>query len=216
MIDRRAFLVTAGAAIAASRVRAQQSPVATAPDPLRAPDQIVAFAEGESTAIALTRSGERWQARDIEVSREQRADGAAVFITAPKTRLTRIRLRWRGAFPVAARFLGDHWERSYGDLEWRGLVGDRLMPWYFLVSAGGAVHGHGVKTGASAICSWQADAGGVTLWLDVSNGGSGVELGERHLEAATLVTRRGRPGESALAAAHAFCVAMCPRPRLSP
>ncbi|MEI9970782.1 MAG: hypothetical protein WDO73_01320 [Ignavibacteriota bacterium] len=77
MIDRRAFLVTAGAAIAASRVRAQQSPVATAPDPLRAPDQIVAFAEGESTAIALTRSGERWQARDIEVSREQRADGAA-------------------------------------------------------------------------------------------------------------------------------------------
>jgi len=31
-------------------------------------------------------------------------------------------------------------------------------------------------TGANSVCYWQADAGGVILWLDVSNGGGGVEL----------------------------------------
>src|SRR5262249_19126823 len=72
----------------------------------------------------------------------------------------------------------------------------------------------GVKTGASAICSWQADDGGVTLWLDVSNGGSGVELGDRRLEVATIVTRKGVAGESPFEAAHAFCRAMFGQPLL--
>jgi alpha-galactosidase len=71
-----------------------------------------------------------------------------------------------------------------------------------------------VKTGAASICSWQADAGGITLWLDVSNGGGGVELGERRLEAATIVFRKGHPGESALDAARAFCRMMCDKPIL--
>src|ERR1017187_491952 len=90
-----------------------------------------------------------------------------VSLSAPKTRLTRLRLRWHGSFPVGCRFLGDHWERSYGDLEWRGLAGERLMPWYFLANDGRAMHGFGVKTGAASVCCWQADAGGMTLWLDV-------------------------------------------------
>src|ERR1039458_5679315 len=53
----------------------------------------------------------------------------------------------------------------------------------------------GVRTGAASICYWQADAGGMTLWLDVRNGGGGVELGDRRLEAATIVVRKGRAGE---------------------
>jgi len=138
----------------------------------------------------------------------------AVLIAAPKTSLTRVRLGWRGAFPGGCRFLGDHWERSYGDLEWRGLVGDRLMPWYFLASNGGVTHGYGVKTGAASVCCWQADGGGITLWLDVSNGGGGVQLGERRLEAATVVERKGQPGEPAPEAARAFCRMMCDQPRL--
>jgi alpha-galactosidase len=66
------------------------------------------------------------------------------------------------------------------------------MPWYFLVSGGGVTTGYGVKTGASAICCWQADDGGTTLWLDVSNGGGGVELGPRRLDAGTIVMHTGR------------------------
>ena len=75
-------------------------------------------------------------------------------------------------------------------------------------------HGYGVKTGAASICCWQADAGGITLWLDVSNGGGGVELGERRLEAATIVVRKGHAGEIPVEAARAFCQAMCEKPTL--
>ena len=207
--NRRKFLLGAGAAIAgaSSRRAAAQSPAL--PDPLRAPDEVMAFAEGDSRAINLTRAGERWQAKDIEI-----AVAKQILLTAPRSRLTRIRLRWRGAFPLGWRYLGDHWERSYGDLEWRGLVGERLMPWYFLAAGGGATHGYGVKTGAGSICSWQVDAAGITLWLDVGNGGGGVELGGRRLEAATIVVRRGQAGESPLDAARAFCRMMCDKPML--
>ena len=227
---RRSFLLGMGAAAAGGAALGGQqlvgqalppanaAPAPSLPDPLRPPDQAAAFGEGRAGAIRLTRSGDKWQGEDVEVSTELRKgrSGAevAVLLTAPKTRLTRIRLRWHGSFPAGWRYLGDHWERTYGDMEWRGLAGERLMPWYFLASGSGVTHGYGVKTGAASICYWQADGGGITLWLDVSNGGAGVELGDRRLEAATIVARKGRAGESPLSAARAFCRAMCEKPIL--
>ena len=221
---RRSFLMGAAAVVGgASALQGQPSsgrpaPAASLPDPLRAPDQVTAFGEGRSGAIRLTRSADKWQGNEVEVATELRKGKGGtemvVSLSAPKTRLTRLRLRWHGSFPAGCRFLGDQWERSYGDLEWRGLAGERLMPWYFLAQDGRATHGFGVKTGAASICYWQADAGGMTLWLDVSNGGAGVELGDRRLEAATIVVRKGRTGESPLGAARAFCQSMCETPRL--
>jgi alpha-galactosidase len=224
---RRSFLLGMGAAVAgAATLGGQQTSSrpstsgSSLPDPRHAPDQIQVFAEGRSGGpVGLTRSGDKWQGNDIEVTLESRQGKGglevAILLTAPKTRLTRLRLRWRGAFPAGWRYLGDHWERSYGDLEWRGLSGERLMPWYFLASGSSLTHGYGVKTGASAFACWQADGGGITLWLDVSNGGSGVELGGRRLEAATIVVRKGQSGETTLAAARAFCRVMCEKPALS-
>jgi alpha-galactosidase len=220
-MNRRSFLLEFGAVAAgASAARGQQppgragAPAAALPDPLRAPDSVTAFGEGRAGAISLTRSGDRWHGNDVEAVTELRDGANAISVTAPKTRLMRLRVRWHGVFPVGARFLGDHWERSYGDLEWRGLAGDRLMPWYFLAAHGGVTHGYGVKTGAASICCWQADGGGITLWLDVSNGGGGVALGDRRLQAAAVVARRGRPGESTMDAARAFCRVMCDHPTL--
>jgi len=224
MGGRRSFLLGAAAVVGgAAALQGQQSsgraePGASLPDPLRTPDQVTAFGEEQRGTIRLTRSGDRWQGNQVEVATELRKGKGGtemvVSLSAPKTRLTRLRIRWHGSFPAGCRFLGDHWERSYGDLEWRGLAGERLMPWYFLAQDGRATHGFGVKTGAASICSWQADAGGMTLWLDVGNGGGGVELGERRLEAATIVVRKGRAGESSLDAARAFCQLMCEAPRL--
>jgi alpha-galactosidase len=215
--NRRSFLLGMGIAAAASQeLRAQAAKVRTGlPEILRAPDGIAAIGEGRAEIVTLARSDERWQGGDIEVAVEARKGGLVFTVSAPKTRLTRLRVRWHCVFPAGTRFLGDHWERSYGDLEWRGLAGERLMPWYFLASHGGATNGYGVKTGAASICSWQADGGGVTLWLDARNGGLGVELGTRRLEAATVVARKGRAGESASAAARAFCAAMCEKPLLA-
>ena len=208
----------AGASALGGQQSSGRSAAPSLPDPLRAPNSVTAFGEGRQGAIRLTRSGDKWQGDDIEVVAELRSgksgQQAAILVTAPKTRLTRIQLRWHGSFPAGWRFLGDHWERSYGDLEWRGLAGERSMPWYFLASSGGVTNGYGVKTGAASICYWQADGGGVTLWLDVSNGGAGVELGDRRLEAATVVVRKGQTGETPLGAARAFCRAMCDKPIL--
>ncbi|HWC96189.1 MAG TPA: hypothetical protein VG456_05560 [Candidatus Sulfopaludibacter sp.] len=209
-MQRRTFLLGATTLAGVSALPGQPTGPSL-PDPLRPPDLVSAYGEGRSSLLHLTRSGDRWQANDVEVTTEVRrgksGPESVVSVTAPKTRLTRLRLRWHGAFPAGARFLGDHWERSYGDLEWRGLSGERLMPWYFLVHAAAATHGYGVKTGAASICSWQSDAGGVTLWLDISNGGSGVELGDRRLQAATIVARTSTTPR-------AFCQAMCESPRL--
>ena len=223
-LGRRSFLLGAAAVVGGVPVlHGQQSsesatPAASLPDPLRTPDQLHAFEEGGGGAIRLTRSGDQWQSSQVEVSTQLRQGKSGtevvVSLSAPKTRLTRLRLRWHGSFPAGCRFLGDHWERSYGDLEWRGLAGERLMPWYFLAHDGRAMHGFGVKTGAASICCWQADAGGMTLWLDVSNGGGGVELGRRRLEAATIVVRKGVAGEPPQVAARAFCQLMCQAPRL--
>jgi alpha-galactosidase len=203
---RRSFLLGLGSLVAAPAV-ARQPVVHRAralPDPVRTPDLVEVFGE-DRTPVR--------QGVHVSVLVEQGAE-ARVLVTAPNIPLTRIRLRWHGEFPSGRRFLGDHWERSYGDLEFRGLVGERLMPWYFLASDGHSVNGYGVKTGAGSICCWQVDAGGITLWLDVSNGGSGVQLGSRQLHAATIVTRAARPGESWLESATAFCRVMCRHPIL--
>ena len=135
-------------------------------------------------------------------------------VSSPGHELTHVHLRWNVDVAPGIRCLGDHWERSYGDLAWQGIVPDRVMPWYFLTWDGSACHGYGVKTGAGTLCFWQVDAEGVSLWLDVSNGGDGVQLGSRRLHAATVVSRAGKRDESAIESARAFCRLMCEKPRL--
>ena len=107
--------------------------------------------------------------------------------------------------PERWRILDEQWERSYGDLEWRGMLGERVLPWYFLAFDGQATHGYGVATGAASFAFWQVDPAGISLWLDVRNGGGAVRLGERVLDAATVVTRRGPAGETAFEAAQRYC-----------
>ncbi|MBL0160432.1 MAG: hypothetical protein IPP47_25625 [Bryobacterales bacterium] len=145
---------------------------------------------------------------------EPRGTEIPIRIEAAEAPLLRIRLRWRARVP-AWRVLNEQWERSYGDLEWRGLNAERVLPWYFMAFDGRATHGYGVATGASAFAFWQADAAGISLWLDVRNGGGAVRLGPRILEAALVRTRQGTPGESAFEATRRFCRQLCPKPRLA-
>ncbi len=182
---------------------------------LRLPDRVVVFA-GLDQRIDVAKSGSRWQARGVEVETIPAAAKLAIRVSAPGVALTHVHVRWDIAVDASLRFLGDHWERSYGDLAWRTMTPERVMPWYFATHDGAALHGYGVETGAGAMCFWQVDPEGVSLWLDVSNGGSGVELGERQVLAATVVSRRGESGEDALKALRTFCASMCAKPRPSP
>jgi alpha-galactosidase len=182
-------------------------------DILRVPDRVTAFA-GLDHAVTLTHSANAWQGHGVQVEFAPDAKQMPVTITSPSVELTHIHLRWSVDVDSRLRCLGDHWERSYGDLAWRGIIPERVMPWYFLSWDGETCHGYGVKTGAGALCFWQLDQEGVSLWLNLCNGGAGVQLGNRRLEAATIVSRSGQSEEPPLSVARAFCRVMCEKPRL--
>ena len=207
---REALALSAGlpAAAAAQTVRAAEGYV----DILRPPDLAMAFLE--SGPLPLAREGRRWNSSGILVETDPDANGMPIRIEAPEVPLLRLHFRWRAAIPERWRILNDQWERSYGDLEWRGVVGERILPWYFLAFDGRATHGYGVATGASCFAFWQADPAGISLWLDLRNGGSAVRLGPRTLEAAVVRIRRGAGDESAFQAARRFCRQLCAEPRL--
>jgi alpha-galactosidase len=216
--SRRTFL-TASALCAASTAGSLASPdpepSTAAWDLLRPPDSLSIYLDNAPTT--LQRTGPAWQASGIEIVTEAAPQHLSITVQAPTFPLTRVHLRWK--LPVAPHllFLGDAWERSYGELCWRSMVPERVLPWYFAThdgQAGQTTHAYGVQTGAGALCFWQVDPQGVSLWLDLSNGGSGVLLGQRVLPAATLVSHAGTPGQHPQEAISALCRKMCPHPRL--
>ena len=162
---------------------------------------------------------------DVFCSLEIAEDALKVYLRGDKTPLRHLRLRW--SFTCSekrtdrVRIYGDAWERAGGDLEWRGIVPERCMPWFCLVSNGSDLdpdlfdrftEGFGVKVRPGAMCFWQYDSAGVTLWLDVRSGGAGVILGGRTLLAAEVVFGNYR-GCSAFSAGQSFCKLMSPKPK---
>jgi alpha-galactosidase len=204
-----------GATAPVSKLTAQSSaPVANHFLPiLRQPDQATAFGD-DPGSISLTKTGSLWTNNGIQLTCEETDSALNLSLQAPSTPLQRLHLRWKIAITPGLQLLGDAWERSYGELGWRPIVPEAPMPWYFLLYDGKATHGFGVKTGAAAFAFWQCDPEGVSLWLDLRNGGSGVRLGQRTLNLATLVAREGAPGEDSFTAARSFCRLLCPNPRL--
>jgi alpha-galactosidase len=210
-ISRRALLALAASAPAVAQgQRAADGFV----DILREPDFVTAYLESGST-VALSLAGGRWSGKGVAVEATVRGASLPVRVEAADAPLMRVRLRWKARVPERWRIVNDQWERSYGDLEWRGMNAERVLPWMFLAFDGAATHGYGVETGASSFALWQVDTYGVSLWLDVRNGGGAVKLGPRVLEAATVRTRRGSAGESAFAAGRKFCATLCAKPRLA-
>ncbi len=200
-ITRRTLLAGAGC------LRAAASPHSN-----RLPDRVTAHTESGVVELKLT--GSVWRGGDIRFATEPLANAIRLKLEAPASAVTRIQLRWRGEFAPGTRVLGDAWERGYGELEWRGLVPHRILPWYSLDTDGRTTRGRGVSTGAGAMAFWMVDAGGVSLWLDVRCGGAGVRLGERTLDIATVHTVESRAGESPFAVARRLCRVLCAKPRL--
>jgi len=178
----------------------------------RAPDAVRVVTETATNELRL--AGGKWRSDDMEVTTRRERNGLAVELQAPTRAVKRVELRWPTAAAPGWRFLGDAWERAYGDLEWKERDGARVMPWYFLASDGVVAHGFGVKTGAGTLCYWTVDSSNIILHADARCGGRGVLLGRRELKVCTVVCRAGRSGETPFAAARAFCQMMCPDPVL--
>lgn len=186
-------------------------------DLLRRPDHVSARF-GAKSIVSMQYAGRAWTCSGVRVSAEAvQADAHGelpVRVMSEGKDPTYIHIRWEGRESEALLSIGDHWERSYGDLGWRGTVPERVMPWYFLTSDGERVNGYGVKTQPSAFCFWQRDSEGITLSIDLRNGGESAELGSRELHACTVVARIGLKGETIYRAGQEFCKLMCPAPRL--
>lgn len=176
---------------------------------------MTAVSEPDQVAV-WTDSGQSDRSAAVTFERTV-SGGRAVRIAAPGVALHRVALRWNRRTEAGAtvRVLGDAWERGYGDLEWRGIVAERPLPWYCLITDDitGKTEGFGVKTGAAsgALASWRVDEAGVTLVLDTRCGGAGVLLGDRVLEAATV---HFVAGDDPFATAQTLCQTLCPAPRL--
>ncbi len=119
------------------------------------------------------------------VLRENELD---VFLTADEDRPKFVELHWNTAEDGDVLVLGDAWERSYGDLEFRKVSeNDRFMPWYFIATDTKESFCFGVKTQANSYVCFRYDENGITALLDVRNGGNGVHLEGRKLCLATFV-----------------------------
>ncbi len=219
-VTRRSFLLS-GAAVAGGMTvipaAGQRSPKPSSFIELqRAPDGVTAYSSFLRTMpagrIPLQPTGARWSGGQIVVETAVEENALVLTLAAPSTPVAVVHVRWRSQVTPGLRALGDAWERSYGELGWRDLIPERVMPWYFATHDGEACHGYGVKTDAAALCFWQLDPEGVSLWLNVANGGNGVELGPRRLTMATVVARRGGNGEDAHDAVTGLCRTMCARP----
>ena len=133
-----------------------------------------------------------------------------IFVTSEDA-VRCVKLRWNYKIPKSARFLGDAWERTYGDAEWHGMSGNRYLPWYFLAKLSEKVLCFGVKVRPSAMCCWQVDTKGITLFLDVRCGNTGVQLKGRKLCAAQIVGMEAE-GADTFETAQKFCEKMCTDP----
>ncbi|MEO7457947.1 MAG: alpha-galactosidase [Gemmatimonadaceae bacterium] len=210
----RAAMTAAGLALPVPRLvsRDAPAPVRGFVDVHRPPDSVLVQTAADDLRLVVR--GTVHSGRGISLSTKPEGDALRVVLSSPAEPVKRIRLRWRGALAGTKLILGDAWERGYGDLEWRAWAPDRVMPWYAATYDGTRTHAYGVRTGAKAFCFWQVDPGGVTLWADVRSGSAGVKLGDREFDVCHVVSRVGRGGETSFAAVHAFCRAMCAKPRL--
>ena len=176
----------------------------------RTPDVVMVE---EQQAFSIPGNESVFALNDVSVETVPGTEELSVYVTAETTPVKKVRLRWRFQSRLRGQVLGDAWERSYADLGWRHITPYQTLPWYALVNQGDASVGYGVKVRPAAICSWQIDPEGITLWLDVRCGGEGVRLKGRRLLAAQVVCRE-YSGMRSFEAARKFCHVMCSDPLL--
>jgi len=177
------------------------------------PPLVRVTAECHGSTNALVRSADgSWAGDGIRVVPMR--DGRVMLEAAGKS-VCRVRMSWKVDVLAGAKFYVDAWERTEGDSGWYVDGAFRFSPWFTMMrSPNGAVDGFGVAVCPSSLVGWERSADGLEAVFDVTSGGHPLRLGQRVLEMARLVFRRGVPGENAFAAGRDFCRTMCPSPRL--
>ncbi len=141
-------------------------------------------------------------------------DNLDLYVTATKDRLKFIELEWRFESDENLYVLGDAWERSYGELEFKKLAdNDRFMPWYFIATDETSCFCFGVKTQPNAFISFNYTTKGIKAVIDCRNGGCGVELNGRKLHLATFIYKKYNSAD-VCTCLHDYCKVLCDNPIL--
>ena len=102
---------------------------------LRTPDYVGIYFENGNESYPFN---ETVKTKDVVVKFLLEKELLHTNITANDTPIKYISLRWNFAKQEKrtdnVKVFGDVWERAYCDLEWRGIVPDRMMPWVCAVS----------------------------------------------------------------------------------
>ena len=137
-----------------------------------------------------------------------------LYISANKDKPQFVELHWDADTSDDICVLGDGWERTYGNLEFKKLSeNDRYMPWYFIATDKKTSFCLGVKTQPNAFVSFRYDKNGITAVVDCKNGGNGVHLGGRKLCLCTFVFSAYQNSEIQENLID-FCKKMCDNPIL--
>ena len=136
--------------------------------------KIICESECSDTAVETVLNGEQLE----------------LYVTATNDKVKFIELEWAFKSDENIFVLGDAWERSYGDLEFKKLKdNDRYMPWYFIAVDNNKCFCFGVKTRPNSFVSFTYGTDGIKAIVDCRNGGNGVHLNGRKLCLATFIYR---------------------------
>lgn len=213
MMQRRDFIRLSGLTMAAalySRITYASSPSLAL---INAPDEVLAMVNDQWVKLQSA-GGSTYAYKDLRVELKSKNNAKAVEVLCPSMELQAVKLKWKFEYKGYSKVLGDHWERSYGDLGWKNITQDAKNPWYTLINDGRHTACFGVMTGTNTLCWWALADHTLSLTMDTRSGAAGVKLGGRILHAASIVTMMSKDGESAYAAATRFCTLMCNKPRL--
>jgi alpha-galactosidase len=180
---------------------------------LNFPNEVSAIVNGKKVLLS-GRNSQIWTFQDVIVNLKKSEKSISVEIEAPKVKLSSVTLYWHFASKKSATILNDHWERTYGDISWHKPNDSEILPWYFIENDGKSTNGFGVKTGAKSFCFWQIENNKLSLTLDTRSGGDGVQLGDRKLQAAEIVTLKSKSNESTFQASKRFMTVMCDKARM--
>lgn len=212
-MKRRHFLQLTGASLGSLLLSQKSFAFAAGAEIISMPSKVaVQLADG---IYFLKRAYKQaWTYQNITVDLNYKDDALSVLVQSPTEALFSVQLYWNYPASKNATALGDHWERTYGDVSFAAFDTKRKMPWYFVQHDDNDVVCFGVKTGCNSICHWQVGDGTMQLTMDTRNGGSGVLLGHSLLHTADIITTKNKSDENVFATARRFCKMMCPNPRL--
>ncbi len=181
---------------------------------LKMPDSVEIFSEDKYFTLH-TADQQKWKYMDVIVELKKLETSIEVNVQSPDISLKEVKLYWKYDFTKSSSTLGDAWERTYGDISWRKIEETKKLPWYSVVHDNNGAICFGVKTGCNTICSWQITDDTLQLTLDTRSGGKGVQLNDRLLHAADIITTQNEGDENVFATVRRFCAQMCENPKLT-